>query len=35
MSEITTKFRPGVLHGDEVKALFDYANNHDFAIPRG
>jgi len=33
MSEITTKFRPGVLHGDEVKALFDYANNHDFAIP--
>lgn len=27
------KFRPGVLYGDEVKALFDYANENNFAIP--
>ncbi len=27
------KFRSGVLYGDEVKALFDYANEHNFAIP--
>ena len=27
------KFRSGVLFGDEVKALFDYANEHNFAIP--
>ncbi len=33
MSEITTKFRSGVLHGNEVKAIFDYANENDFAIP--
>lgn len=24
---------PGVLSGDDVKSLFDYANKHDFAIP--
>lgn len=28
-----TKFRPGVLHGDEVTELFNYANQHDFALP--
>ncbi len=27
------KFRSGVLFGDEVKALFDYANENNFAIP--
>jgi len=27
------KFRSGVLHGKEVKDLFDYANEHNFAIP--
>lgn len=27
------KFRHGVLHGQEVKDLFDYANENDFAIP--
>jgi len=27
------KFRPGVLTGDEVKEVFDYANQHDFALP--
>ena len=27
------KFRSGVLYGDEIKALFDYANEHNFAIP--
>ncbi|HUX96155.1 MAG TPA: class II fructose-bisphosphate aldolase [Bacteroidales bacterium] len=25
--------KPGVIFGDDVKALFDYANNNDFAIP--
>lgn len=29
----STKFRPGVLHGDEVTELFNYANENDFAIP--
>ncbi len=29
----TTKFRPGVLHGDEVTELFNYANDNDFAMP--
>ena len=29
----TTRFRPGVLHGDEVTQLFDYANENDFALP--
>ena len=28
-----SKFRKGVLHGDEVTALFDYANEKNFAIP--
>ena len=28
-----TKFRPGVLHGDEVTELLNYANEHDFALP--
>jgi len=28
-----TRFRPGVLHGDEVTALFNYANEHNFALP--
>ncbi|WP_236976579.1 class II fructose-bisphosphate aldolase [Membranihabitans maritimus] len=28
-----TKFRTGVLHGDEVTELFDYANTNDFALP--
>ena len=27
------KFRPGVLHGDEVTELLNYANEKDFAIP--
>lgn len=29
----TRKFRPGVLHGDEVKHLLDYANEKNFALP--
>ncbi len=29
----STKFRPGVLHGQEVTDLFDYANDNNFAIP--
>ncbi|PSR13615.1 MAG: class II fructose-bisphosphate aldolase [Bacteroidetes bacterium] len=28
-----TRFRAGVLHGDEVTALFNYANENNFAIP--
>ncbi|HNL39072.1 MAG: class II fructose-bisphosphate aldolase [Saprospiraceae bacterium] len=28
-----SRFRPGVLHGDEVTELLDYANQHDFALP--
>jgi len=28
-----TKFRPGVLHGDEVTELLNYANEHNFALP--
>ncbi len=27
------RFRPGVLHGDEVTELLDYANEHNFALP--
>lgn len=27
------KFKPGVLFGNDVKDLFDYANNNNFAIP--
>ncbi|MBT8220669.1 MAG: class II fructose-bisphosphate aldolase [Bacteroidia bacterium] len=29
----STKFRNGVLHGDEVTALLNYANDNDFALP--
>ena len=29
----TTKFRPGVLHGQEVTDLLNYANEHNFALP--
>ena len=29
----TTRFRPGVIHGDEVTELLNYANEHDFALP--
>jgi len=29
----TKKFRAGVLYGDEIKELFDYANEKNFAIP--
>ncbi len=28
-----TRFRPGVLYGDEVTELLNYANEHNFAIP--
>ena len=28
-----TKFRPGVLHGEEVTELFKYANENNFALP--
>jgi fructose-bisphosphate aldolase class II len=30
---MATKFRPGVLFGDEVTELLNYANENDFAIP--
>ena len=33
MSTVATKFRPGVLWGDEVTELFNYANENNFAIP--
>ena len=29
----STRFRPGVLHGDEVTELLNYANEHNFALP--
>lgn len=29
----TGQFRAGVLHGDEVTALLNYANEHNFALP--
>ncbi|MCB0597716.1 MAG: class II fructose-bisphosphate aldolase [Lewinellaceae bacterium] len=29
----STRFRTGVLHGDEVTELFSYANENDFALP--
>ena len=32
-SRTKTRFRPGVLSGDEVTELLDYANEHDFAMP--
>ncbi|SDL80041.1 fructose-bisphosphate aldolase, class II [Catalinimonas alkaloidigena] len=33
MSSAKTLFRPGVLAGDEVTELLNYANAHDFAMP--
>ncbi|HYG40517.1 MAG TPA: class II fructose-bisphosphate aldolase [Cytophagales bacterium] len=33
MNQTTTKFKPGVLHGDEVQELFNYANKNNFALP--
>jgi len=33
MSNGNSKFRSGVLFGDEVKELFEYANKNNFAIP--
>ncbi len=30
---VSTKFRPGVLHGEEVTELLKYANENDFALP--
>ena len=33
MSNKGLKFKPGVLYGEDVKALFDYANKNNFAIP--
>lgn len=32
-TKTTTRFRPGVLHGDEVTELLNYANENDFALP--
>ncbi len=29
----STRFRPGVLHGDEVQEVLNFANDNDFAIP--
>ncbi len=33
MANKELNLEPGVIFGDEVKSLFDYANKHDFAIP--
>ncbi len=33
MSTISTLFRPGVLHGQEVSDLLKHANEHDYALP--
>lgn len=33
MSNKDLKLKPGVIFGDDVKTLFDYANKNDFAIP--
>jgi len=33
MNNNDLKLKPGVIFGDDVKALFDYANKNDFAIP--
>ena len=30
---MSKKFRPGILHGNEVTDLFNYANENDFALP--
>ncbi len=32
-TETKTRFRPGVLYGDEVTELLNYANENDFALP--
>lgn len=33
LSSTSKRFRPGVLHGEEVTELFHYANEHNFALP--
>ncbi|MCA1756043.1 MAG: class II fructose-bisphosphate aldolase [Bacteroidales bacterium] len=33
MTKKKLKLQPGVLFGDDVKKLFDYANQHNFALP--
>lgn len=33
MTKASTRFRPGVLYGEEVQELFNYANENDFALP--
>jgi fructose-bisphosphate aldolase class II len=33
MSKKGLNLEPGVIYGDDVKALYDYANKNDFAIP--
>jgi len=33
MSNVGTKFRPGVLYGSEVQDLYNYANENNFALP--
>lgn len=33
MTKKKLKLEPGVLYGDDVKKLFDYANQHNFALP--
>lgn len=33
MTSTSTRFRAGVLHGDEVTELFNYANENNFALP--
>ncbi len=33
VNETKTKFRPGVLFGEEVSELFKYANENNFALP--
>ena len=33
MTNKELKLEPGVIFGDDVKSLFDYANRNDFAIP--
>lgn len=33
MGSTSTRFRAGVLHGDEVTELFNYANENNFALP--
>ena len=33
MTNKELNLEPGVIFGDDVKSLFDYANKNDFAIP--